>query len=127
MVKYKRNKGHQMKYSIRYKIAKIVKKVGANFDASKNPAVQNMKDCINNLPDSGIQFIITREPNGNWVAESVNIAGILTGGSIKDDVDEMIKDAIFTYFEVPAKYCDDSLIRSASEPVTIKQEVFATA
>ena len=116
-----------MKYSIRYKMAKTLKKMGMNFDSKKNEAVKNMQEVMNSLPDSSIQFVVSREPNGDWVAESVNLSGILTGGTARDDVNEMIKDAIFTYFEVPAKYCDDTLIRAASEPVVIKQEMFAVA
>ena len=108
-------------------MARAMKKIGVSFDPMKNDAVRNMKDVIESLPNASIQFTVSRDANGDWVAESVNLAGILTGGSAKDDTNEMIKDAIFTYFEVPAKYCDDSLIRSAGEPIIIKQEVFATA
>lgn len=116
-----------MKYSVRYKLARAMKKIGVDFDPLKNDAVRNMKEVIESLPNASIQFTVSREANGDWVAESVNLSGILTGGNSKDDIQEMIKDAIFTYFEVPAKYCDDSLIRAAGEPVIIKQEMFATA
>ena len=116
-----------MKYSIRYKIVKTLKKIGTNFDPMKNDAVRNMKEVIDSLPSASIQFTISRETNGDWIAESINLSGILTGGSAKDNIEEMIRDAIFTYFEIPAKYCDDSLIRAASEPTVIKQELFATA
>lgn len=116
-----------MKYSIKYKMARALKKLGTNFDPLNNDAVRNMKTVIESLPSGSIQFTVSREANGDWVAESVNLSGILTGGTSQEDVNEMIKDAIFTYFEIPAKYCDDSLIRSAGEPIIIKQEVFATA
>ena len=116
-----------MKYSIRYRLVKIAKKVGTNFDPTNNEAENNMKEVINSLPTSNIQFVISKEPNGDWVAESVNLSGILTGGTAEDNIEEMIKDAIFTYFEVPARFCDNSLIRSTGEPTIIKQEVFATA
>ena len=116
-----------MKYSVRYKVAKALKKVGINFDAAKCPEVVNMKDVIEALSGGSIQFTVSREPNGDWIAESVNIQGILTGGTATDDINKMIKDAIFTYFGIPARYCDDSLIRESGEPLIIKQELFATS
>ena len=116
-----------MKYSTRYKVARVLKKTGVNFDASKCPEVLNMKEVIAALSGGSIQFVVSREANGDWMAESVNIQGILSGGSSSDDVEKMIKDAIFTYFEIPARYCDDSLLRESGEPAVIKQEVFATA
>ena len=115
-----------MKYGIRYKMAKTIKNLGINFDARECEAVHNMRDVIASLPGASIQFAISREPNGNWVAESINISGILTGGTAKDDAQEMIKDAIFTYFEIPARYCDDSIIRAVDKSITIKQEMLAT-
>ena len=116
-----------MKYNIRYKIANMLKKAGVNFDAAKCPEVVNMKEVIEALSGGSIQFTVSREANGDWIAESVNIQGILTGGNATDDINKMIKDAIFTYFEIPARYCDDSLIREAGEPAVIRQELFATS
>ena len=127
MIKYIPTRKVNVKYSIRYRVARAIIKTGVNFDPIKNDAVRNMRDTITSLPTSNIQFIVSSESNGDWVAESVNLSGILTGGTKNDDVQEMIKDAIFTYFEIPAKYCEDSLLRTAGEPVIIKQEVFATA
>lgn len=88
-----------MKYSMRYRVANLAKKLGVDFDPKKSPELMAMKEEITALPD-GIQFRITTEPNGDWMAESVNIDGILTGGDARDNVDEMIKDAIFTYYGV---------------------------
>ena len=116
-----------MQYSIRYKIAKLLRKAGAKFDAAKCPEVINMQEVVAALSGGSIQFTVSREPNGDWIAESVNIRGILTGGTAADDVNKMIKDAIFTYFEVPARYCDDALIRASGEPVVVTQEMFATS
>ena len=115
-----------MKYNIRYKMARVLKKAGFSFDPSKCPEYLNMKEVISSLSGGSIQFTISREPNGDWIAESVNIQGILTGGNASDDINKMIKDAIFTYFEIPARYCNDALIREAGEPTVVKQELFAT-
>ena len=94
-----------MQYSVRYKVAKLLRKAEARFDAAKCPEVVNMKEVIEALNGGSVQFVVSREPNGDWIAESVNIRGILTGGTAADNVNKMLKDAIFTYFEVPARYC----------------------
>jgi len=116
-----------MKYSVRYRVAKLLRRAGAKFDAKKCKEIINMQEVINSLSGGSLQFTVSREANGDWIAESVNISGILTGGTAEDDIAEMLKDAIFTYFEVPARYCDDALLREAGEPVIIKQEIFAMA
>lgn len=123
---YIQNKEKVMKYSLAYIITRLAKNVGINFDPTKCPELAEMKKEISKLPN-GIQFTISHSPNGEWIAESVNIPGILTGGDAKDDIDAMVKDAIFTYYGVPPQYCDTSLLRNASKPITIKQSVYATA
>ncbi|MBR2709836.1 hypothetical protein IKE72_02025 [Candidatus Saccharibacteria bacterium] len=115
-----------MKYSIKYKIIKSLKSLGVDFSAEADIAVQNMRQKINALPGGSVQFTVTTDANGDWVAESVNVPGIVTGGTKKDDINEMTKDAIFTYYEIPAKYCDDRLIREAAEPVTTRHQLFAS-
>lgn len=115
-----------MKYSIRYCLARLAKQLGVQHSSQNCGALQEMQKEMAALPD-GIQFSITRDVSGDWVAESINIDGILTGGGPDDKVDDMIKDAIFTYYGVPPEYCDNTLIRNASEPVTTKQAMYATA
>lgn len=58
------------------------------------------------------------------MAESVNIKGIITGGSSKQEIPKQIRDAIFTFFEVPVYLCSDEILRSSNEPVTVKQQVY---
>ena len=58
-----------MKYSTRYKVARVLKKTGVNFDASKCPEVLNMKEVIAALSGGSIQFVVSREANGDWMAE----------------------------------------------------------
>ncbi len=115
-----------MKYSIRYRLARLAKQMGTQSKPQECEALLDMQKEIAALPD-GIQFSITRDASGNWVAESVNIDGILTGGGPNDKTDDMIKDAIFTYYGIPPKYCDNTLLRNANEPVVTKQTVYATA
>lgn len=117
-----------MKSSIQYRIAELTKKTGlVKTNPADCPELVAMKTAMASLSGGGIQFSVSRNANGEWVAESVNVPGIITGGDAKDDADAMIKDAIFTYYAVPPLYCDDILIREANEPITIKQQVFATA
>lgn len=114
-----------MKYSIRYRLARLVKQMGLQCNPQKCEALLGMQKEMATLRD-GIQFSITRDASGGWVAESANIDGILTGGGPNDSVDNMIKDAIFTYYGVPPEYCDGALIRSASESATTKQAMYVT-
>ena len=116
-----------MKYSMRYMMANLAKQLGVKFDPKQCQAVLEMRKEITSLPEGGIQFTITRESNGDWVAESVSIPGILTGGTANDDINEMVKDAIFTYYGIPPEYCDNRILRESGEPVTVKHAVFATA
>ncbi|MEK7105143.1 MAG: hypothetical protein AAB865_00440, partial [Patescibacteria group bacterium] len=57
-----------------------------------------------------IEFKIELQPDGSWVAESTNLDGIITGGSKRQNINEMIKDAIFTYFEIPPHLCNGALV-----------------
>jgi len=82
-----------------------------------------MQETIKKL--NGIQFNIEISSNGSWTAESMNIDGILTGGTRKDRMNETIKDAIFTYFEIPPQLCNDRLVKSSNEPVKLEQRVYA--
>ena len=72
-----------------------------------------------------IEFKIEQHPDGTWTAESTNIDGIITGGDTLWDVNEMVKDAIFTYYEIPPHLANDSLIRGENEPVTVRWRVYA--
>ncbi|MBQ8991908.1 hypothetical protein IJ103_01115 [Candidatus Saccharibacteria bacterium] len=78
-------------------------------------AVQKMNKVLAALPMGGLEFKVTTYKDGEWIAESVNLDGILTGGKADDDKDRMIRDAIFTYFEIPKEYCDSRLIDAVGE------------
>ncbi|MCL2085832.1 type II toxin-antitoxin system HicB family antitoxin [Candidatus Saccharibacteria bacterium] len=113
-----------MKYNLAYKLVNIAKSCGLVFDAKNNPEIKEMQKTIAKLENKAIIFRVAKDTNGDWYAESTNLPGILTGGNSTDDINEMIKDAIFTYFGVPAKYCDDRLLRHENERVEIKREAF---
>ena len=65
--------------------------------------------------------------SGEWVAESVDLEGIITGGKhfFPKEVNETIKDALFTHFDIPPHLCNDSLLRSEGEPIVVEQKVYA--
>ncbi len=79
-----------------------------------NPAVRSMNEQLGKL-SGGLQFKIKTFPSGEWTAESTNISGIVTGGGQDDDMDGMIKDAIFTFFEIPKDYCIGKLLKQVGE------------
>lgn len=111
-----------MKYSLRYAFYNAVNKA-FNIKKKNIPEVETMFKEIE--LNNGINFVITKEENGDWMAESTNIEGILTGGSSSDDIDDMIKDAIFTYYGIDSKDCvlDSIPIRRRGEKIITRQEV----
>lgn len=60
-----------------------------------------MKKKIKEL--NGIKFKMEFYPDGSWTVESVNIDGIITGSDNIKEVNILIKDAVFTYFEIPSR------------------------
>ena len=72
-----------------------------------------------------IEFKTEQYPDGSWTAESTNFDGIITGGTSTQNMSSTIKDAVFTYFEIPSYLCVDTLLRGDNEPVTVRQSVYA--
>lgn len=110
-----------------YFAASKLRKLGVNFNEEANASVSEMLSAINHLDNHAIQFSIEQYPDGSWSAESTNVDGIMTGGRDSREIPELIKDAIFTYFEIPAQLCRDDLLRSDNEPATVKQTVHVGA
>lgn len=106
-----------------YKIAQAMRWAGYDFREEDDTRVKAMKKTIHDL--GSIQFQIEIAEDGSWVAESVNIDGIITGGTTKEHINETIKDAIFTYFEIPPHLCNDMLMKGSVEPIKLEQRVYA--
>lgn len=104
-----------------------LRKFGINFNDETNKYVAEMLDTINHLDNHAISFKIEHYPDGGWSAESTNIEGIMTGSLDPREAPELIKDAIFTYFEIPPQFCRDDLLRSDNEPARIKQTIHVGA
>lgn len=100
-----------------------MRRLGYDFHEEKNPRVLAMRAELQKL--GGLKFKIDIFPDGAWAAESLNIDGIATGGTNKDHINETIKDAVFTYFEIPPQYCNDNLMKSSDEPLSLEQRVYA--
>lgn len=106
-----------------YKLSNLIRKMGIDFHENDNPQVIAMKREIEKL--GKIEFKIEQYPDGSWTAESTNLDGIITGGTNTQDISATIKDAVFTYFEIPPHLCVDSLLRRDNEPVTMRQNIYA--
>ena len=106
-----------------YNLFNLVRKLGFNFHEEKNEKVLKMKEEINKL--GKIEFKIEQFPDGSWTAESINLDGVITGSKDVRDISIFIKDALFTYFEIPAYLCVDTLLKGDNEPVTVMQSIYA--
>lgn len=96
-----------------------------NFN--ENDAIRSMQSEIAALENGSINFKVEGYPDGTWYAESTNVEGLNTGGFNQADIKDMLKDAIFTYYNVPPQFCDDRSLRNTNEPVTVEQQVRVSA
>lgn len=110
-------------HKIIYHISNIARKAGHKFNEGTDKRVIAMKKEIDRI--GKIEFNIEQYPDGSWTAESTNFDGIITGGTNTKNMSASIKDAIFTYFEIPPHLCSDTLLRGDNEPVSVKQNVYA--
>ena len=110
-----------------YSVSNAIRKAGWNFNDALNPNVQEMQSTIASLENKALNFYIEQSPDGTWVAQSTNLDGIMTGGKDPREIPEMIKDAVFTYFEVPPKFCNELLLKSDNEPAKVQQSVHVSA
>jgi hypothetical protein len=106
-----------------YNLSNLARKIGYKFNEESDERVIKMKREIDQI--GKIEFKIEQHPDGSWTAESVNFDGIITGGTNTQNISHTIKDAVFTYFEIPPQLCIDTLLRGDNEPVTLRQNVYA--
>lgn len=106
-----------------YFAAKQLRQWGVDFNEAADARVQAMKQGIQCL-GGRIEFKIEQYPDGSWAAESVNLDGIITGGTDASAITATIRDAIFTYFGIPPYLCNDAILRVDNEPVTLRQHVY---
>ena len=107
-----------------FTLANLARTFGFSFNEEEDPRVKELLLTTRRL--GGIQFRVEHEPSGEWVATSINVEGIVTGGSAyPNDVNEAIRDAIFTYFEIPPHLCKPSLVHRQGEVARIEERVYA--
>ncbi len=98
-----------MRHSARYKLARFLgKPISANRQKGIE-AIANMYRSISSLPGGAIRFHYYDDGDGYWHVESTNIEGIITGGSKNDNVEEMIEDAVYTYYGIPPEFCTQKM------------------
>jgi len=94
---------------------------------SKN-GQKSLDQLLHRLSHGGINFKIAshQDESGNYlVAEGeIDKKFIVTSGKNLLELDQNIKDAIFTAYQVPLFYCDDKLLTS---PLVKKETEFTYA
>jgi predicted RNase H-like HicB family nuclease len=110
-----------------YLTAATLRKFGLDFNVSGDKNVGYMRRTIAVLDHHAIEFEIEQYPDGSWAAESKNLDGIITGSRDIREAPELLKDAIFTYFEIPPHLCADNLLWSDNEPAMVEQTVHVGA
>lgn len=110
-----------------YSFAHLLRSWGVKFNEENDPRVQEMKSTIGALKNGAINLNVEQYPDGSWSAEATNLEGLITGGRDVTEAPELIKDAIFTYFEIPPHLANDRLLRSDNEPKTVEQRIHVGA
>lgn len=109
---------------IQYNLAKLL-----NFPIKpeNDSRVRAMKTEIEKVGGK-LNFIVQRYEDG-WTAECNEIKGIITGGTERNptyqEINDAIRDAIFTAFCIPPYLCKDELIKSVRELAREEILVFA--
>lgn len=104
-----------------YTLAQTLRRAGYRFHEDEDPRVMAMRQMVRQL--GGIDFSIEILQDGTWLAESKNIDGLVSGGRNTQNIPETLKDAIFTYFEIPPHLCNDALLTAQGEPLRLEQRV----
>lgn len=86
-----------------------------SYIATKHQAHYNLEDMLVELRGRGLNFNIQKiEEDGKayFLAKSIDYprGRIITSGATVEELIKNIKDAIFTAFEVPARFCHPALI-----------------
>jgi len=106
-----------------YILANTLRQAGVHFNEAADSRILEMKKQIESLGGK-IELKIEQYPDGSWTAESTNLDGVITGGANTKEMSALIRDAVFTYFSIPPHLCNDSLLRTDNEPVTLRQRIY---
>ncbi len=98
--------------NIQYNIAKIL---GFSFKRGYGRVIR-MKDDIGN--HGGLTFNISINSRG-WIAKCAEIPAIITGSDESkpsdEEIENLVKDAIFSAYNIPPYLSDDRLIKKESD------------
>ncbi|KKT39392.1 hypothetical protein A2W54_01865 [Candidatus Giovannonibacteria bacterium RIFCSPHIGHO2_02_43_13] len=107
--------------NIQYNLAKLF-----NFPI-KPESDRRVQNLLAEIKRQGNFYFKIELHKGGWTAECENVKGIITGGTnpqpTQSEVDEKIKDAIFSAFGIPPYLCRDNLVYPVWRPA--KELVYA--
>ena len=109
---------------IQYNLAKLF-----NFPIrpEKNYRVQSMKETMERVGGK-LNFTIQRHADG-WLAECEEIKGIITGGTgsnpTDEEINDNIRDAVFSTFGIPPHLCKNELLQNVREVALEEKRAFA--
>ena len=81
-----------------------------------------MEHTLSDVPRQ-VRIRIHQDADSRFWAEATDLPGCYTQGTTMDEALQNMKDAVFTYFEVPKNQADPALMRYEAE--TIGQLVLA--
>lgn len=112
-------------------MSRIIDRVKSSF-ISQQVANERLGMLITELRHRGINFQIqqiSEDGEEYYLAKSVDYpkGSIITSGKDLNELAGNIKDAIFTAFEIPARYCNPEIINLSGLPLKPEQKtVYAT-
>ena len=110
---------------------RIIDKIKASL-VSEQAANERLSTLIIELRHRGINFQIQRiaeDGQEYFLAKSIDYpkGSIITSGKNLEELVGNIKDAIFTAFDIPARYCNAEIINLSNLPLTAEHKsVYAT-
>ena len=102
-----------MKRSVRDIFWKVLRRIGWRPNLMDCPEIRQMIEAANKDGRAGFVMDFEVVAGNEWLVTSDELPGLVTGGSLKQfsNIEEQVIDAIFTYFGVPSRYCDDNLFK----------------
>lgn len=119
----------------KYYMNTIIQRIESYF-ASSMQAQEKISDLLIELRHRGLNFNIQYINDGDekyFYAESVDYprGHISATGKNSDELEHQLKDAIFTAFEIPVRYCNTDLITfnpplTQNETAPVSTKTYAT-
>ena len=110
---------------------KLFERFASKF-ASMKAGNDSLRAMLYALRNSSIEFEVKKvidDGQPYFVAESIDLqmGAIVTSAPTLEELETNLKDAIFTAFGVPARFCNDDLINLSNFPIQkLQQRIHAT-